>query len=223
MSYEVYWISGSPYSWRVTLAMEIKGLDYVSHRLDPEKGEHKTPEFLALNPRGKVPVLKDGDLVIYESMAILAYLEAKHPEPALFGATPSESGHIWQRVFEVENYVQGPHAGVVIPIFFDGIEEKREDITAYAKVCHGELARLDGILSESVFLAGGRAGGRISAADISFYPLLKTLQRAVNREDAKPLGLGFDDFDGLYPRLAQWTGRMERLPGYDKTYPPHWR
>lgn len=219
MNYELYWISGSPYSWRVMLAMAIKGLDYRSHRLDPEKGEHKTKEYLAINPRGKVPALTDGDTVIYESMAIIAYLEAKHPEPALFGATPGESGHIWQCILNVENYIQGPHASVTIPIFFGGIEEKKEDVIASAKIYHAELANLNETLSGSDYLAGDR----ISAADVAYYPLLKMLQRAVNREDAKPLNLGFDDFEGLYPELVQWAGRMESLPGYDKTYPPHWR
>jgi len=219
MNYELYYISGSPYSGRVMLAMAIKKLDYKSHRLDPEKREHKTQEYLAMNPRGKVPVLTDGDTVIYESMAILAYLEAKHPEPTLFGATPEESGHIWQCVFNVENYIREPHASVVVPIFFGGIEEKKEDIIASAKVCHVELANLNRILSGSDYLAGDL----VSAADVAYYPLFKMLRRAVNSDDAKPLNLGFDDFEGLYSKVAQWAGRMESLPGYDKTYPPHWR
>ncbi|HEC91221.1 MAG TPA: hypothetical protein ENI55_06100 [Alphaproteobacteria bacterium] len=106
-----------------------------------------------------------------------------------------------------------------MPILFGGIEEKKDDIIACAKVCHAELAGLDKILSESANLAGDR----LSAADVAFYPLLKILQRAVNLEDAKPLNLGFDDFEGLYPKIAQWAGRMESIPGYDKTIPPHWR
>jgi len=191
----------------------------VAHRLDPDKGEHKTQQFLALNPRGKVPVLKDGDTVIYESMACLAYLEAKHPEPALFGATPREIGHIWQCISEVENYVREAHTRVAIPIFFDGIDEKKEAITAYAKVSHAEILRLNGILSGSDFLAGDR----VSAADVFYYPLLQALLRAANKEEAKPLDLGFQDFGGRYPKVAQWAGRMESLPGYDKAYPPHWR
>ncbi len=219
MSYELYWISGSPYSWRVMLALEIKGPDYLSHRLDPGKGEHKTQEYLSMNPHGKVPVLTDGDTIIYESMAILAYLEAKHPEPALFGATPEETGHIWQRVFEVENYIQGPGAGMAMPILFGEIEEKRNDIIACARVCHDELSSLEKILSKSANLAGDR----LSAADVAFYPLLKILQRAVGHEDAKTLELGFDDFEGLYPKIAKWAGSIESLPGYDKTIPPHWR
>ncbi len=58
MAYVLHWISGSPNSWRVMLAMELMGLSYASRRLDPGKREHKSTTHLALNPWGKVPVLQ---------------------------------------------------------------------------------------------------------------------------------------------------------------------
>ena len=129
MAYELYWISGSPNTWRVMLGMEIKGLSYISHRLDPSKGEHKALEIIALNPWGKVPILRDGDFVIYESIAILAYLENKHPEPALFGTTREETGHIWQRIFEVMNYARDSiNNGVVRPLIRGQVGGKGESI-----------------------------------------------------------------------------------------------
>ena len=63
MAIDVYWGSGSPYAWRVLLALEYKRLQYTSHILQFSKQEHKSPQMLALNPRGRVPVLKDGDYV----------------------------------------------------------------------------------------------------------------------------------------------------------------
>src|SRR3954470_18066619 len=77
MGLELYWGSGSPFAWRVMLTLEVKRLSYESKLLEFSKSEHKTPSFLRLNPRGKIPVLKDGDLVLYESLAIMAYLEKK--------------------------------------------------------------------------------------------------------------------------------------------------
>ncbi|AOI84777.1 MULTISPECIES: glutathione S-transferase family protein [Burkholderia] len=53
------------------------------------QGEHKRPEFLRLNPAGKVPVLVDGDLVIPESAAIVLYLADKYPEKALLPVDPA--------------------------------------------------------------------------------------------------------------------------------------
>ncbi|WP_323690371.1 glutathione S-transferase N-terminal domain-containing protein [Rhizobium sp. AN95] len=64
MDHELYWISGSPYSWRVQLALEYKQVPYISRRLDTGKKENRSPEFLALNPRGKVPVLTTGGTAI---------------------------------------------------------------------------------------------------------------------------------------------------------------
>lgn len=61
MNHELFWISGSPYAWRVQLALGYKGVPYASHRMDSGKQANRSPAFLELNPRGKVPVLKTGD------------------------------------------------------------------------------------------------------------------------------------------------------------------
>ena len=90
MAIDVYWGSGSPYSWRVMLALEHKRLPYTSHLLSLDMQEHKSPHMLALNPRGRVPTLKDGDYVVFESLAILYYLDLKYPDPPLFGDSPEE-------------------------------------------------------------------------------------------------------------------------------------
>jgi len=219
MAYDLYWISGSPHAWRVMLAMEIKGQEYVSHRLDPSKGEHKTPEFLAMNPRGKVPVLKHGDTVIYESTAILVYLESTHPTPALFGASAQETAHIWQRIAELENYAREPLYGVTRPLYRGLANEHADAIKLCAQDSHIEFLQVEDMLSGSDYLAGNA----VSAADVVYMPVVQGFLRAVNREDAASLELGFQNFDALYPKTAAWLERMEALPGYEKAYPPHWR
>ena len=92
MALEIWWGSGSPYSWRALLALEYKQLSYVSHLVQFAKQEHKAPALLKMNPRGRVPVLKDGDYVCFESLAILQYLDRKYPQPPLFGHTAEEAG-----------------------------------------------------------------------------------------------------------------------------------
>jgi len=57
---------------------------------------------LALNPRGRVPVLKDGDYVCFESLAILYYLDLKYPQPPIFGRTPEEAGTIMRVICEYQ-------------------------------------------------------------------------------------------------------------------------
>ncbi|MEN8196749.1 MAG: glutathione S-transferase family protein [Pseudomonadota bacterium] len=219
MTYELYCISGSPNSWRAALAMEVKGLNYVSHRLDPSKREHKTPEYLAMNPRGKVPVLKDGDTIIYESLAIVAYLDAKHAEPPLFGTTPAETGRVWQVVSELIHYTIEPMFALT-RIFYRGQEaEKADEIKSLGEDIHVEFAEIEKRLAGRQYLAGDT----LTAADILLYPALPSLIRGIDRKAAAPFDLGFLPLDERYPGLAAWAARIEGLPGFERTYPPHWR
>lgn len=72
-------------AYRVRLALAIKGIayDYTPVHLVKNGGEQHTAEYKALNPQAMVPTLQDGDLTITQSLAIIAYLDEKYPEPAL--------------------------------------------------------------------------------------------------------------------------------------------
>ncbi|KAL4607882.1 hypothetical protein ACB092_09G207600 [Castanea dentata] len=72
-----YWRSSC--SWRVRIALNLKGLKYEYKAVNLLKGEQLSPEFTNLNPIGYVPVLVDGDLVLSDSFAIILYLEEKYP------------------------------------------------------------------------------------------------------------------------------------------------
>lgn len=220
MAYELYMISGSPNAWRAMFALELKGLNYTTHRLDPGKREHKAPDIMALNPWGKVPILKDGDVVVYESLAILAYLERKHPVPALFGSTPVETALIWQRTFEVMNYARDAiNNGVVRPLIRGQAEQADDQIKASAREAHQALGWVEGVLTASPYLAGDT----LTAADVSYMPIVQGLIRAGKRDDARALNLNFCDFGRTYPAINSWLGRMESLEEYDRAYPPHWQ
>jgi glutathione S-transferase len=219
MAVEIFWGSGSPYSWRVLLALELKKLPYRSHLLQFSKMENKSPEFLAISPRGRVPALRDGDYVLTESVAILAYLDRKYPEPPLFGRTPEEAGRIWRFVAEYQSYVDAANETLVLPLYFGKAAEKADEIRGAAVTLHGELRPLEQVLAGSAWLAGDT----ISAADVVLYPGVQAILRAAGKEAAKPFDLGFLPFEQHYPALAAWSKRVEALPGYDRTYPPHWR
>src|ERR1700746_1515869 len=113
MALDVYWASGSPFAWRVLLTLEAKQLPYESRLLSFANREHKSPEYLALNPRGKVPTLRDGDFVVYESLAVMAYLDKSSPDRPIFGESPQDTGTIWRRVSENISYVCEPIQKVV--------------------------------------------------------------------------------------------------------------
>jgi glutathione S-transferase len=219
MALELYWGSGSPFAWRVMLTLEVKRLTYQSNLLEFSRGDHKAPAFLDLNPRGKVPALKDDDFVLNESLAIMAYLDKKHPEPALFGTSPQETGLIWRAVMETEAYLVSAGDKLVRPIFFGQGLDEIDKIQQATQTVRQELKRIDGELSGSAWLVGKQ----ISAADISLFPLVQMIVRAAGKDAAKALNLQLLPLSDSFPNIAAWVKRIEALPGYDRTYPPHWR
>jgi glutathione S-transferase len=216
---EIYWGSGSPFAWRVLLALEIKNIPYTSRLIEFSKGQHKAPEYLALNPRGKVPTIRDGDFVLWESLAILAYLDRKVPEPPLFGRMPEDTGRVWKAISEVVNYLEPPGFQIVAPIFFDKAEESAAEIAAGTEPLHAELKLMEATLGRSPWLAGDE----LSAADIVAYPLIETVLRAAGTNAARSFDLRLLPIGDTYPAIAAWRERIQALPGYERTYPPHWR
>ncbi len=219
MALEIFWGSGSPFSWRVLLALECKGVTYTSRLVDFGKREHRSPEFLAMNPRGQVPVLRDGDFALSESLAILAYLERRYPSPPLFGETPEQAGRVWQAVQECILYLDDPGEAFVLPLYFGESEQKEASVRAALPLIHRELARWELALEGGTWLVPPG----LTAADIVVYPMVKSLLRAAGKPAATRFEAGLLPLDDRYPRLAAWMGRVEQLPGYDRTYPPHWR
>ncbi|HYP89515.1 MAG TPA: glutathione S-transferase family protein, partial [Polyangiaceae bacterium] len=73
----------SPNVRRVRLTAAVLGLKLEEQNIDFTKGDQKTPEYLALNPNGAVPMLVDDDFVLTESRAIMQYLAVKHPKNEL--------------------------------------------------------------------------------------------------------------------------------------------
>lgn len=199
--------------------MEVKGVTYESKLLEFSKGDHKTPAYLLLNPRGKVPTLKDGDFVLYESLAIMSYLDRKYPDPPLFGKMPEETGLIWRALAECESYVVSASNKVVRPIFFGQGLDKVEEIQQAAQTLRAEFKLMDEGLAVSQWLVGDN----VSAADIGVFPVVQLILRAASKEAAQPFDLGFLPLTQRFPNIARWVQGIEALPNYQRTYPPHRR
>src|SRR5277367_3711737 len=117
MALTLYWGSGSPFSWRVLLALEHKKLPFESQQLQFDKQEHQSPQMLKMNPRGRVPVLKDADYVVFESVAILYYLDMKYPKIPIFGSSPEEAGVIMRVICEFQAYAEPSLSKIVSAMF----------------------------------------------------------------------------------------------------------
>jgi len=217
MDLEIIWASGSPYSWSVLLALEVKELKYKSTLIELLKGEGRTPEFLQLNPRGKVPVLRDGDSYIHESKAIISYLDRKYPEIPLFGDSPENNAVIMRLISEYNSYI-APHIGQIISSAFWRNSPNLAKFEDTKQSLFYELTNLEKILTETNWLTGKE----LSAVDIFIFPFIQLLKRseAKLKKTTADYKLVFED--KRLSSISDWMKRFESLPGYEKTYPPHW-
>jgi glutathione S-transferase len=218
MPIDVYWGSGSPFSWRVLLALEHKRLEWRSHLLQFSKQEHKSPQMLALNFRGQLPVMKDGDYVVFESLAMLYYLDQKYPDPPIFGHTPEEAGVIMRVICEFQAYVEADLMKIT-RAFFDREPTRPDELARSMHVVAREARSIEMRLARSDWVVGDV----LSAADIVIFPSIQALLRALRKPEARDLSSRFLPLEVNYPAIARWIERVEALPGYDRTYPPHWR
>jgi glutathione S-transferase len=201
MAVRFYYASGSPYAWRVWLALERKGIPYHLKTLSFDAGDLKTAEFAALNPRRRVPVLVDDDFVIYESSAVVEYIEDRWPNgPALFAAEPRKRAVERRMVREADQYL----APAATRLATAPSQEAAKDLKQ-------ELALWEGAAT------GDYLAGDLSAVDLTVYPFMALFVRVASRRP----DFVKDDFIG--PRLSAWMDRMQALPIVQHTRPPHWK
>lgn len=219
MAIEVYWGSGSPYAWRVLLALEYKRLPYTGHVLQFSRQEHKSPQMLQMNPRGRLPVLRDGQYVCFESLAILYYLDLKYPQRPIFGGNAEEAGTIMRVICEYEAYIQPQLSTITRAVFAGHTDLRAEQITQAMHAVASEARTIEGRLSKSEWVVGES----FSAVDMVIFPGIQLLRRALERPAAAELASRFMPVEVNYPALGRWIARIEALPGYERTFPPHWR
>ena len=119
------------------LALELKQIPYAMQWMEPSQDALKSPAYLEVNPRGKVPTLRHGDFVLPESMAIIAYLDRRFPEPVLLGDCPQTTGEIWQLILDFDLYVSQQSVGQsIVPLFFGQADAQADVIRTMSKQIH---------------------------------------------------------------------------------------
>ena len=214
MALTLYYGSGSPYAWRVQLALEHKALPYELKVLSFSAGDTRKPEFLALNPRHQVPVLVDGDFSLYESNAIVEYIDEAYPGRGspLFPGDAKSRAIIRRMIMEVDGYYGAASDKLLDQALFKKPEERDAKVIAESR--KAVVTELEMFRKE---MRGEYLAGVLSAADFALYPLVALLRRA----ELKVPDL---DADGMLPpSMAAWKARIEALPFFDKTIPPHWK
>jgi glutathione S-transferase len=166
---------GAPNPRRVRIFLAEKGIDVPYEQVPLASGGHKTPEFLAKNPMGQIPVLElDDGTCISESVAICRYFEELHPDPPLFGRGAEERARVemWQRRIELNlSSAVGQvwvHTHPITEALFKrnpdlGLVPQKEWGVFNRRRARSQMDFLDGVLAKTEFIAGDT----YSIADIS--------------------------------------------------------
>lgn len=183
--------SGNCYKVRLFAALAGVALDVRD--VDLAAGAHKTPDFTALNPWQQVPVLQDGETVIWDSQAILVYLAEKHGKTEWWPTDPAARARVVEWLSVSVNEIQHGPADARLVKKFDYSLRYDDAVAASART----LSIIDRHLADHAWLAGDGP----TLADCAAYPYLALAPEG---------GIALD----AYPALRHWLARVEALPGY---------
>jgi GST-like protein len=192
--------AATPNGKKISIALEELGLPYEVRRVNLQAEEQLRPEFIALNPNHKIPVLEDDGLVVWESGAILLHLgETRDPEGRILPKDPRQRLAAIQYAFFQTGGI-GPNLGRLGAALRKPGEKNQEMI----EIFRGEVARLLGVLER--ILADGRPylAGPYSIGDIMHYPWLKLL-----------LDLGAKEITEQ-KRVVEWLQRIGARPAVQR-------
>jgi glutathione S-transferase len=204
---KLYDFPESPYCQKVRIVLAEKDLSFEIVPVDLKAGEQRRPEFLKLNPFGKVPVLIDDELIVYDSTIINEYLEDEYPHPPLL---PSDSS-ARARVRTFEDYADNafiPVTGIIMnELRKPEAERDGEKLANARQQVQRMLAVIDGSLAGRQWLAGN-----FSLADVAFAPRVVILAA---------LGV---ELDAEWKNVAGWVQRLnQRASIHDLAGLAQWR
>jgi glutathione S-transferase len=196
----------SPNVRRVRLTAAVLGLELEEKALDFAKGEHKTPEYLALNSNGAVPTLVNGDFVLTESRAIMQYLASKKPESGLLPRDEDGRADVIRWQFWDSSHFS-PQLGtlsfqrVFKPMFGMGdpdvskVEEALGNFRRFAAVLNNRLEGKQYLVGDSLTLADLTLAASLMYAKQAEAPLAE------------------------FPNLQAWFSRISEMDAWKKTSP----
>ncbi len=194
-------ISGNCY--KVRLLLSHLGVKYEKVKVDVLKGEQHRAEFTSFNPNKKIPVLIDGDFVIWESNAILLYIGKKYSPTPIFPVDPERFGQVAQWLFYGKTTIDPNLARArFMTRFVPEINRDEKELSSLREGSGSALNILEDHLEKNDFLAGS-----YSIADIGCYPYVSIAEEG---------GVSLCPF----PSVRKWCDRISSQPGYIPMYNP---
>jgi glutathione S-transferase len=191
----------STYSRRVRMALLEKHIDADLHTVDMPSREHRGPAYLALNPYGRVPTLDHDGFILYESTAILTYLEDLYPDPPLLPADARGRALVSMHMKLCDLQMARPTGTIIFPKRF--LPRERWDETAMAQAKR-EIEKHLGIVEMQLQNADYLVAGRFTLADICYVPFVEFLPLM---EIHPP------------PAVGAWVKRLLERPSSQQTRP----
>ena len=190
---KLYDFKSSPNCQRVRVVLAEKNLPYETVPVDLRAHAQKTPEFIKLNPNGKVPVVTDGDTVLYESCIINEYLEEKYPTPPLMPQDPEKKARVRILTDYGLTHLEGQYQKLRM-VMVKGEKERNKEVIATAQTdLRRLLQRLESEIGDQPYLVGD-----FSLADAALIP------RFIRLEEFGVLP------DNSLPRLGRYIERMKQ-------------
>ena len=202
----VHTIPGSPFARAVLATLEEKGAPYRLAPMAP--GAHKSPEHLARHPFGRVPVLEHDGFVLYETQAILRYLDRVLPNPALTPADPRRAARMDQVMNVNDWYLFQGVANVIV--FHRVVGPRVMGLTPDEAAIEAAMPKARSVFAELARLLGEQgyfAGDSLSLADLLVAPQLGFFTQT---PEWSVLG-------APHKNLVAWLARMEARPSLKAT------
>jgi maleylacetoacetate isomerase len=192
-------------SYRVRIALNLKGADYERVPIDLTKSAQKSEDYRARNPQGFVPLLETDGLRLTQSLAIIDWLDARHPEPKLVPADPADRAHVLAMALTVACDIHPLNNLRVLKYLTGPLGQDEQGKEAWISTWVREgFAALEAMAAPGAgrFLFGDAPG----LADICLVPQMYNARR---------FGVPLDDF----PLLVRADGEAQRLDAFAAAHP----